>query len=117
MINVGTLGDLAGTWRDEATLLRRRGAGPQADTLESAAQELEEAIHGWWAEALTLDQAAQETGYSRSTLERHIQRGVIPNVGKPRRPLVRRCDLSFRGSPQGPRPEPDVAGEILSRGA
>jgi hypothetical protein len=44
-------------------------------------------------EALTLDQAAAESGYTYSALEKMMRRGELQNVGKKGAPRVRRGDL------------------------
>lgn len=106
MIPVTQLGS---RWREEATLLHHRGAEAQAVVLESCADELEVAVRTWEFEMLTLKRAAQESGYSYSTLQQRVADGSIPNVGTKSRPRIRRCDLPKKIRPQGP----NVAGEIL----
>ena len=49
-------------WRQEADLLRRRGAEVQGGLLDCAADEVEAALHGHESEALTLSQSADEGG-------------------------------------------------------
>lgn len=108
---------LAAEWRQEADLLRRRGAPRQADALKSAAADLEERVREWKLEALTLQQAADETGLSYSAVQKKVARGDLPNAGREGAPRVRRCHL-FGDDPE-PRletdhGEPDVAAEILA---
>ena len=66
---------LAQRWRDEAALLRRRAASPQAEVLESCAAELEAWARERELQALTLDQAAAESGYTYSAIEKMVRRG------------------------------------------
>lgn len=47
----------------------------------------------WRNEALTPDQAAEETGYSAEHLRRKIRDGTIPNAGEEGSPRVLRKDL------------------------
>lgn len=108
-------------WRETATELRRYGAEVQAKTLESAAADLEERIREWELEALTMEQAVRESGYSRSTLERRLSSGEVENAGEKGRPRILRRDLPLRGGTNGPgltteEGLPDVAGEILLGG-
>ena len=56
-MNPARLYALAERWREEARLLRRHGAEPQAELVETHASELDEAVAGWWNEPLT---SAQE---------------------------------------------------------
>jgi hypothetical protein len=90
-------------WRDEATLLRRRAANLQADVLESCAAELEAWTRERELEALTLDRAAEETGFSYSALEKMVRAGKVANVGRKGAPRVRRGDLPSK--PTRPRTE------------
>lgn len=97
-------------WRQEAALLRRRGAGAQAVTLESCADELEAWEHRRTLETLTLEEAGQESGYSYSALEKMVRRGELENVGEKGRPRVRRGDLPRKGRR---REQPELAGPVL----
>ena len=114
-MNVRPLTSLALEWRDDAALLRRRGAPRQADALESAAEDLEERLRAWELEALTLDEAAAESGYSYSTLQHRVASGDLPNAGESGSPRIRRCDLPSKGGSAGPTAEPDLAEEMTLR--
>ena len=109
------LDGLAARWRAEADILRRRGAVAQAEALESCAIELEEYERERALEALTLEQAETESGYSYSALEKMIRRGELLNIGKRGSPRVRRGDLPkkpTRPGPQGSR-IPEIAEQVL----
>jgi hypothetical protein len=100
---------LPDVWRQEASVLRRRGAAGQAEALESCASELEVWQHQRALEGLTLEEAERESGYSYSALEKMVRRGELENVGAKGRPRVRRGDL-----PRKPHREaPDLAGSVL----
>ena len=108
--------DLASEWRLKAKELHRFGANEQALTLEYCADDLEEAWRIWQTEPLTLEEAAEESGYSYSSLQKRVSDGEIPNIGKAGAPRVQRQDLPRKT----PRPrfrlesgEPDLAGDIL----
>jgi hypothetical protein len=108
-------GSLPGRWRADAEILRRRGAAQQADALESCAAELEQFERERALQALTLEQAAQESGYTYSALEKMVRRGEIENLGEKGRPRLRRGDL-----PRKPRlpshhlvGAPELAGQVL----
>src|SRR5712692_3541287 len=79
---------LTNRWRTEADLLHRRGADEQAVVLKSCASELEEEGRLVSLETLTLGQAADESGYSYSALEKMVRNRRIPNAGSPGQPRV-----------------------------
>lgn len=89
---LATLRSQADTWRSEAKLLRRRGAPQQADTLVSAAEDLEDRLREWALELLTLEEAARETGLAYDTIQRKVG-SELPNAGQQGNPRVRRADL------------------------
>src|SRR5882762_3625710 len=99
-------------WRAEADVLHRRGADEQAVVLKSCAHELKEEGRLFSLEALTLEQAAESSGFSYSALQKMVRDGTLPNVGKKGAPRVRRGDLPKKpggsGEPRGG--EPDLAG-------
>ncbi len=101
---------LAERWRAQAAILRLRGADPQAATLESCAADLETYERERELEAITLTQAAAESGYSYSALQKMVGQGIIPNAGKPHSPRLRRGDLPKKpGALRG-----DLADRILT---
>lgn len=106
-------------WRDEAAILRRRGAGAQADVLESCAAELEEYEREHALEALSLEAAAGESGYSYSALEKMVRRGELLNIGQRGGPRVRRGDLprkaAARSTDQPGLAERALAGRATTR--
>lgn len=109
--------DLAAEWRDRAKELRRYGAEEQATTMKACADDLEEAWRVWQTEPLKLEEAAEESGYSYSTLQQKVASGEIPNIGEPGRPRVRRQDLprkAPRSNSNLEEGEPDLAAEILA---
>ena len=103
-------------WRSEAKILHRRGAAEQAAVLESCASELEQQGRVFSLETLDLEQAAIESGYSYSALQKMASAGTIPNVGKKGAPRVRRGDLPKKPSGRGEssKGEPDLAGLVLA---
>ena len=54
---------------------------PVARAYEACAEELEESWREWELEALTLEEAAEQSGYSRSHLKRLLREQAIPNSG------------------------------------
>jgi hypothetical protein len=92
-VNTEPLTALVATWRDEADLMRRRGLEREATMAESFATDLEVTLRQWRLEALDLETAAHESGYSYSTLQQRVAAGSLPNAGGKGRPLIRRCDL------------------------
>jgi len=85
--------ELVVVWRDEAKLVRRRGEDGRARCMESMADDLERVLALEPQVELTLEEAAEECGYSKRSLHRLVAEGALPLVGGegPRR--VRRGDL------------------------
>jgi hypothetical protein len=106
---------LPARWRADADILRRRGAVPQAEALESCAVELEAFEQERQLEALTLEQAVIESGYSYSALEKMVRAGQLQNVGIRGKPRVRRGDLPRKVIAPKPMTAtgPDLAGDAL----
>jgi hypothetical protein len=55
-------------------------------------------------EAVTLREAARDSGYSRDHLARLVRSGVIPNAGRPNAPRIRRVDLPQKAGSLPPAP-------------
>ena len=91
-------------WRARAEVLRENGASEQARLLEHVAGELDRAIAAGGDEALTLVQAAKQSGYSAGHLGCLIKKGVIPNAGRPKAPRIRRSDLPTKKATKRGRP-------------
>lgn len=87
---------LAERWREEAGTLRRYGDERGAHVCELHAREIEEAVRAAESEILTLEQAEQESGYSREHLRHLVAGGKVPNAGKRGSPRIRRGDLPRR---------------------
>ena len=111
-----TPADLSKAWREKATEFRRFGAEDQAFTLEYCADDLEETLRIWQTEPLTLEEAAEASGYSYSSLQKRVASGEIPNIGEPGAPRVQRQDLPRKTPTRHFKlesGEPDLAEEIL----
>ncbi len=113
---MSTLTDLASRWHTEAATLRRRGAPQQAVVLESCAEELEAALREHDLEALTLNEASQESGYSYSALQKKVASGELPNMGTKNCPRLRRGDLPRKPCRLLRDSKPDLVGQILGAG-
>ena len=85
--------DLVQRWREDADRLRQWGANSQADVLERAAGQLEAELRAADEQLLTLDEAAQASGYSADHIGRMLRKGALPNRGCKHRPRVRNGDL------------------------
>lgn len=112
-MNIGPLTQMVAAWRAEAELLRRRGQTGPADMADSFAVDLEQALHSWETEELTLGQAAEESGYSYSHLQQMHTSGKLATSGNGGRPLVRRCDLPCKANGSR-RKGVDLADEVLT---
>ena len=101
---------------------RRRALWPDdplAAALPELARRLEERARDYQLETLSLEAAAEESGYSYSHLQRMVAEGAIENVGAPGSPRIRRSSLPHKAG-QGLRlgAEPgDLADMILARRA
>jgi len=83
-----SLSALALRWREEAAVLRRRGAESLAAVLEQCAVELADAQAAEASEGLSIADAARASGYSTSQLRRlfpgqnRITRADLPHKGR-----------------------------------
>ncbi|HEX6159204.1 MAG TPA: hypothetical protein VF111_03495 [Thermoanaerobaculia bacterium] len=93
-----TPADLPEYWRALAVQQRSLGAEAQACTLEFCAGQLDTAQVQREDELLTLQRAADESGYSMDHLGRMLREGDIPNAGRKSKPLIRRGDLPVKSS-------------------
>ncbi len=84
---------LTNQWRNEAEVLRRRGAADIATAVEFCADELEVAQREWELETLAIRGAAAECGKSASQLRRDVQAGKLVVVNDEGPMKVRRCDV------------------------
>jgi len=114
MANASGPSALVTRWRAEAEVLRRRGAEPLAVGLESCAAELEQWAKEHALEALTLEQAVAESGYSYSALQHMVAEGKIKNAAKPgHRPRIRRADLPRKVQTSASAPVVQLADRVL----
>lgn len=93
--------DLPTKWRAAAAEFRRFGAEPQARTLESCADDLEGALVAQGDQLLSLQQAAEESGYSIDHLSRMLRDGKLQNAGRRSKPMIRRIELPRKPSGAG----------------
>ena len=69
-----------------------------------AAEELAQVFEARDAEALTLSEAARESGYSADHLGSLIRQQTIPNAGRSGAPRIRRADSPQRNAERPGRP-------------
>src|SRR5688500_14044701 len=105
-------------WRERAADRHVEGNEVAARVYERCADELDEFETQQQLEAISLDQAAMESGYSKAHLGRLITQGNLANVGKKGAPRILRQDLPRK--PHRPRhsdePDgPDLVGQVFSR--
>ena len=109
---------LATEWRERAQRLREWGGGEGcALAWEGAAGELEMAVREAADEALTLREAAAESGYSERRLRELLAEGEIPQAGRKGAPRIRRADLPRKrksGLSGGGGYDPDADAEELA---
>lgn len=88
-----TLLDLIQRWRTDADRLEVLGADQLAKASRVHADEIEAALKAADDEALTLQRARTESGYSERRLRELLAEGAIPNAGRKHAPRIRRGDL------------------------
>ncbi len=116
-MNIDSLRAFTDSLRTEGAQLRHRGLSELADVLDSVATDHEQVLDAWHTESLTLQQAAEESGFSSNTLQQSVASGKIPNAGQHGSPRIRRGDLPYkprRSGPQAVEGQPDLADEILA---
>ncbi len=96
VVDAVVLTDLPWEWRSKAELFRDHEEVSLAIAYETCAAALEEALASEGDVALTLRQAAEESGYSADHLGRLIRDGKIPNAGRPGAPRIARGDLPIK---------------------
>ena len=69
--------ELPTRWREQAEAYERDSAVAQAAVLRRCAAEFDEARREWELEELTLQEAAEASGYSEEHLGRLIREGTI----------------------------------------
>ena len=109
--------ELTARWRSEAQLLRQLGVEGHAIAAERYANELDEFWCRRELESLTLEQAAEESEYSKSALQKMVARGMVPNAGKKNAPRIYRCDLPRKPGRRSDSLNPgdiDLADQILN---
>ena len=114
-MNLSAVYELATGWRADAATLRRRGAGAQADVLESVSVELEQRLDEWATQALSVSEAAVESNYSEDHLRELVRTGRLPDnrpPGSEGRITIRRCDLPRKPTAEQSSVE-NVVGEML----
>ena len=86
--------DLPDSFRETAAYLREHAASEQAACAwEKAAEKLESVLGQARTEALTLEKAEAESGYTRSHLRRLIRDCIVLNSGTESEPKILRRDL------------------------
>ncbi len=99
-----TLAELRKRWTADASTLRQWGAEDEAQVVERCARELAEALDTHDDEALTLAEAAAESGYSVSHLRRLIAQNKLRDTAQVGPPRVRRGDLPRKPGGQQQKP-------------
>ena len=85
--------DLVSEWRSAAKLFREHEQAATAVAYEKCADALEDVLAQENEAALTLQEAASESGYSADHLGRMVREGRIPNAGEPNAPRIAKKDL------------------------
>ena len=95
-------------WRARREELARLGALVEGVKLcDEVLADAEVLFRSEEHDALTLTEAAHESGYSAGHLGRLVRNGTIPNAGRPNAPKIRRADLPRKAT--GLRPKPRAA--------
>ena len=104
--------DFLARWRQRRDDFDRLNAAVEARALiDQLLGELELLFAQEDEHALTLSEAAKESGYSQDHLARLVREGTIPNAGRRHAPRIRRKDLPRKASAlPGRRPLHHLAG-------
>lgn len=86
---------------------------PLVPALMTIADQIEEKAYAHALGQLTLQEAAAESGYSYSALQKMVAGGELENQGDKGSPRVHRCDLPKKPSQRAQIEGPDLAGMIL----
>lgn len=86
---------------------------PLVPALMTIADQIEEKAYAHALEELTLQEAAAESGYSYSALQKMVAGGELENLGDKGSPRVRRSDLPKKATVRAQNSAPDLAGMIL----
>lgn len=92
--------EIAESLNAKADELWEFGAEEGARALRAAATLVTQRGSDWLNEPLTLEQAANESGYSADHLGRLVRDGTIPNAGQPYAPRIIRSDVPNRPAHQ-----------------
>lgn len=84
---------LPALWREHAALLRKYGAEQQAAVLEQCAAEVEAERQRRESARISLDEAVELSGYSRSHLRRLWRTGQVRQLGTQENPEFQTADL------------------------
>jgi hypothetical protein len=106
---------LTSTWQMEADLQRRRGQEQDAIRTESFIEDVLEARARHLGQLMTLQEGAEECGYSKAHLGRMVRNGSISNAGKKHAPRVLRRDLPTKLALSPPQPVSDLSSEQIVR--
>lgn len=113
-MRINAIHTLANEWRDDADRYERDDARvPAHRLLRRLAEDLEERLRELELEELTLQQAASETGYSYSALDKMERRGDLPSESRGGTRYVRRSDLPRKPAGKRESEGPDVAAARL----
>lgn len=80
-------------WTADALVLRRYGDERGACIRQMHAEQLEDALQELQWQAVSLDVAEGESGYTRGHLRRMLNEGTLPNAGTAEDPRILRCNL------------------------
>lgn len=107
-----TLQACVAKWSGEAEALRRLGAHVDgAKLIEAILADLQALGRAEAAEALTLEDAARESGYTPEHLGKLVRIGTIPNAGRKNAPRILRRHLPYKPSALREAPDnPQLAG-------
>jgi len=89
--------ELVQDWKARARKLREWAAAEEAaKAWEAAATELESALAAHGQRRLSLQEAAEASGYSADHLGRLLREGRVPNAGRTHAPRIQASDLPLK---------------------
>ncbi len=88
--------ELVCEWQERAGRLREYGADQSATAVERCAAELSDRVTDWADTLLTLEQSAEESGYSVAHLRRLVRQNVLKDIAEHGPTMLRRGDLPLK---------------------
>lgn len=102
--------ELLEQWQEDKLVLEQYGAEGPAKVVAKLISDIRQSQLGFHSAALTVKEAASESGYTADTIRRQIRLGKLRKVGKGSTLRVWRADLPKKPGVASERPRPQLHG-------